>query len=149
MRTSAIALAAVTASLAAPAAATAQPAPGGAPASVPALAAEPVLVREGEQRLALHVALNRPLPRRFDTEIRATAYIDGLPSSLQAVPRGRGSASCYAASVRARGAAAEDLRAGSRHEVSVLVDTQSLPTITATVRLRAPRNGASGEATAC
>ena len=122
--------------LAAPAAAAAQPLPP-APAAPapPELRVAPYLVRAGDARVTLYVRLDRPLARRFDGELRATAVIDGRFSSLAAVGRQR--AACYSATVYAG-----RVRDGRLFAVSLLVEGAGPPSaVSALVALRAPRPG--------
>jgi hypothetical protein len=79
-----------------PAAAGARPPtpdPGEAP---PAFAATPVLVRDDAHRVTLRVRLTRPLERRYDGELLATAAIDGRLASVAPIGRRR-RAYCYSA----------------------------------------------------
>src|SRR4051795_8726249 len=120
MRRPVLALAAVCAvlSLALPAAAPAQPVPPTPNAPVPALRGTPYLVTSGAGRVTLYVRLDRPLVRRFDGELAATALVDGRVASLFAVGgRRRAGAACYAARLRARPA-----RPGRLFALSVLFD---------------------------
>src|SRR4051794_17796285 len=157
MRRPVLALAAVCAvlSLALPAAAPAQPVPPTPGAPVPALRGTPYLVPAGAGRVTLYVRLDRPLVRRFDGELGATALVDGRVASLAAVggrhglaaaraaapagaggPRG-GRAACYAAGVR--GARA---RGGRLFAVPILFDDPAPPAAASTlVALRAARAG--------
>ena len=80
-----------------PGAAIAQPAPPDARRPPPPeLVGAPSLVRVGAHRVVLRVRLARPLERRFDGELRASAAIDGRVTSLAPVA-GRRGAYCYPA----------------------------------------------------
>ena len=113
--------------LAAPAAAAAQP--------PPELRVAPYLVGADDARVTLYVRLDRPLARRFDGELRATAVIDRRFSSLEAVGRPR--AACYSATVYAG-----RVRDGRLFAVSLLVEGAGPPSaVSALVALREPRPG--------
>jgi hypothetical protein len=116
-----------------PVAATAAP-PAPEPAA-PALVGTPYLVRTGAQRVSLYVRLDRPLARRFDGELLATATIDGRFSSLAAV-RGRAGrrTACYTASVSLPRA-----ELGRLSTVGLLVDGGE--PLTTLLALRAERPG--------
>jgi hypothetical protein len=69
------------------------PDPGGPP---PAFAATPILVRDDAHRVTLRVRLTRPLERRYDGELLASAAIDGRIASVAPVAGGP-RAYCYSA----------------------------------------------------
>ena len=118
-----------------PAAAGAQP-PAPDPVGPPVLLGPPYLVREAPGRLTVRLRLDRPVARRFDGELRATAVVDGQIASLQPVAGGRGRTHCYAAS-----AAAKSDRLGRLVAVSVVLDGPPQTAVTALVAVRAPRAG--------
>ena len=118
-----------------PAAAGAQP-PAPDPVGPPALLGPPYLVREAPGRLTVRLRLDRPVARRFDGELRATAVVDGQIASLQPVAGRRGRTHCYAAS-----AAAKSDRLGRLVAVSVVLDGPPQTGVTALVAVRAPRAG--------
>jgi hypothetical protein len=119
-----------------PAVAAAQP-PAPDPTAPPVLRGAPYLVREAPGRLTVWLRLGRPVDRRFDGELRATAVIDGEIASLQPVVGRRGArAHCYAA----RAAARSD-RVGRLVAVSVVLDGPPATAVTALVEVRAPRAG--------
>jgi hypothetical protein len=122
--------------LALPAAAFAQP-PGPEPSGAPVLRGAPYLVRDGGGRMTLRLRLDRPIPERFDGELRATAVIDGRFASLREVAGRRGTrAHCYAASV----VPASD-RPGRLVTVSVLLGDPPETAVSALVAVRDPRPG--------
>jgi len=122
--------------LALPPAAAAQP-PGPEPSGPPVLRGAPYVVRDGDGRVTLRVRLDRPIDRRFDGELRATAVVDGLFASLRPVLGRRGTrAHCYAASVLP----ASD-RAGRLVTVSVLLGDPPETAVSALVAVRDPRPG--------
>ena len=118
-----------------PAAAGAQP-PAPDPVGPPVLLGPPYLVREAPGRLTVRLRLDRPVARRFDGELRATAVVDGQIASLQPVAGRRGRIHCYAAS-----AAAKSDRLGRLVAVSVVLDGPPQTAVTALVAVRAPRAG--------
>ena len=118
-----------------PAAAGAQP-PAPDPVGPPALLGPPYLVREAPGRLTVRLRLDRPVARRFDGELRATAVVDGRIASLQPVAGRRGRSHCYAAS-----AAAKSDRLRRLVAVSVVLDGPPQTAVTALVAVRAPRAG--------
>jgi hypothetical protein len=69
------------------------PDPGATPL---AFAATPVLVRDDAHRVVLRLRLDRPLERRSDGELLATAAIGGRVASVAPVA-GRPGAHCYSA----------------------------------------------------
>jgi hypothetical protein len=122
--------------LALPAAAAAQP-PAPEPPGPPVLRGTPYLVREDPGRVTLRVRLDRPIQRRFDGELLASAVIDGQIASLRPVAGRRGTrANCYAAS-----AAPVSDRAGRLVAVSVLLGDPPATAVSALVALRDPRPG--------
>ena len=118
-----------------PAAAGAQP-PAPDPVGPPALLGPPYLVREAPGRLTVRLRLDRPVARRFDGELRATAVVDGQIASLLPVAGRRGRSHCYAAS-----AAAKSDRLRRLVAVSVVLDGPPQTAVTALVAVRAPRAG--------
>jgi hypothetical protein len=119
-----------------PAAAAAQP-PAPDPAAPPVLRGAPYLVGEAPARLTLFVRLDRPIDRRFDGELRASAVIDGQIASLRPVAGRRGGrSSCYAAS-----AEATSVRSGRLVTVSVLLDGPPQTAVTALLAVRDARPG--------
>jgi hypothetical protein len=122
--------------IALPAAASAQP-PGPEPPGAPALRGAPYLVREADGRVTLRLRLDRPIARRFDGELLATAVVDGRLASLRPVAGRRGTrASCYAASALP----ASDAR-GRLVAVSVLLGDPPATAVSALVAVRDPRPG--------
>jgi hypothetical protein len=122
--------------LALPAAAAAQP-PAPEPLGPPVVRGAPYLVRGGDGRVTLRLRLDRPIERRFDGELRATAVVDGRFASLHPVAGRRGTrANCYAASV----VAASD-RPGRLVTVSVLLGDPPETAVSALVAVRDPRPG--------
>jgi hypothetical protein len=122
-----------------PAGAAAQPAgpdPGAAP---PAFAATPVLVADDAHRVTLRLRLTRPLARRYDGELLASAAIDGRVASVAEIA-GRRAAHCYSAR-----AWIDHARPGRLVAVSLLVPSSggSPAAISALVAVQAPR-GAAG-----
>jgi hypothetical protein len=121
-----------------PAGVRAQP-PGPDPSGPPVLLGAPYLVREAPGRLTVRLRLDRPVPSRFDGELRATAVVDGRIASLQPVEGRRGDrVHCYAAS-----ATAKSDRLGRLVAVSVVLDGPPQTGVTALVEVRAPRAGDS------
>jgi len=114
-----------------PGVAIAGPPPPDPPA--PALAGAPYLVRSGARHATLYLRLTRPLARRFDGELLATAVIDGRFSSLAAVP-GRLGRACYSASVIPRRS-----ELGRVYTTVLLVD--GAEPVTTLLALRARRPG--------
>jgi hypothetical protein len=135
-RTGLLALVAAAAAAALPTAATAQPAAPD-PAAPPVLRGAPYLVRDEPSRLTVFLRLDRPIERRFDGELRASAVIDGQIASLRPIAGRRGErADCYAAS-----AAATSVRTGRLVTVSVLLDGPPPTAVTALAAVRGARPG--------
>ena len=122
-----------------PAAAGAHPATPDPSAAPPAFAATPVLLRDDAHRVTLRVRLTRPLARRYDGELLATAAIDGRIASVAGVP-GRTGAYCYSAR-----AWIDRARSGRLVAVSLLVPTPSgaPAAVSALVAVQAPRAAAA------
>jgi hypothetical protein len=121
------------AALVLPAVAAAGP-PAPEPAG-PALIGTPYLVRADAQRVTLYLRLDRPLRRRFDGELRATATIDGRFSSLAPVPGRRAArGACYSATVVPR-----RVEPGRLYAAVLLVDGAG--PVTTLTALRSPRAG--------
>jgi hypothetical protein len=132
MRRPILVLAALAALLALPGIAAAGP-PGPEP-SAPALVRAPYLLRGGDGHATLYVRLSRPIARRFDGELLATAIVDGRFSSLSAV-RGRGRrTACYSASVTLP-------RTELGRLSTAVVAVNGAEPVTALVALRGPRPG--------
>ena len=112
------------------------PAAAGAQPPAPDPVGPPYLVREAPGRLTVRLRLDRPVARRFDGELRATAVVDGQIASLQPVAGRRGRSHCYAAS-----AAAKSDRLRRLVAVSVVLDGPPQTGVTALVAVRAPRAG--------
>jgi hypothetical protein len=132
--------AAAAAALGAPAAAVAQPTP---PEPGPiALAGRPWVVRGEARTLTLYLRLDRPLARRFDGEIRATADVAGRRSSLARLGRHTAGTACYSAVVPAAAPGAEpadEWRAGALVDVALMVDDAPAPSIATRTRVREAR----------
>jgi hypothetical protein len=151
VRTPLLTLAAV-AALIAPARAGAQPPPP-EPSAI-ALVGRPYVLADAEGTLTLYFRLDRPLARRFDGEIRATAEIAGSRSSLARLDAGDGRGRpCYTAVAPAAafgGDPADQWRTGALILVSVTIDGAPSPVIAARTRIREPRPGdARGLRLAC
>jgi hypothetical protein len=127
-----LALAAL-AALTLPAAAGAAPPPP--EPSAPALAGPPQLVRTGPERLTLYLRLDRPVARRFDGELLATAIVDRRFSSLTAL-RGRRvrRSACYSASVA-------PVRTDVGRVATTVLLVDGAEPVTTLLAVRAPRRG--------
>jgi hypothetical protein len=91
----------------------------------------------GPGRLVLTVRLARPVERRFDGELRATAVVDGRIASLQPLARRHaGSGACYTATVASRSD-----RPGRVVAVSVVLDGPPPTAVTTLVAVRPTRAG--------
>jgi hypothetical protein len=122
--------------LALPAVAAAQPREPEPPAP-PVWRGTPYLVLEDGGRLTLRLRLDRPIERRFDGELQATAVIDGRIASVQPVAGRRPARThCYAASAQSASG-----RPGRLVSVSVVLDGPPTTAVTALVAVRAPRRG--------
>jgi hypothetical protein len=113
--------------------ANAKPAP--APPGPPVLRGPASVAVAAPGRLTLTVRLARPVERRFDGELRATAVVDGRIGSLQPLARRRaGSGACYTAAVASRSD-----RPGRVVSVSIVLDGPPPTAVTTLVAVRAAR----------
>ena len=112
----------------------AQP-PAPEPPEPPVLRGPASVAVAGSGRLILTVRLARPVERRFDGELRATAVVDGRIASLQplARPRARRGA-CYTATVAARSD-----RPGRVVAVSIVLDGPPPTAVTTLVAVHTAR----------
>jgi hypothetical protein len=124
--------------------ADAKPAP--APPGPPVLRGPASVAVAGPGRLTLTVRLDRPVERRFDGELRATAVVDGRIGSLQPLARRRaGPGACYTATVVSRSD-----RPGRVVAASIVLDGPPPTAVTTLVAVRATRpGGGSGARARC